>query len=116
MASDDLPAMWLTTVHGFYSVVQHRSDPEQLIVRARTKEDIEALRTYLPDLQPYTDRRADYRWRAVVTRAEWVQAVAQMVAEIDYPNFKAAVGRRQGSKRATTYGQVWKILLELQSE
>ena len=106
--------MWLTTVHGFYSVVEHRNDPEQLIVRARTREDIEALRAYLPDLQPYSDRRADYRWRAVVTRAEWVQAVAQMVTEIDYPKFKAAVGKRQGYERAAAYGEVWRILLALQ--
>ena len=35
--------MWLITTQGFYSAVEHREDPERLIVRARTREDIEAL-------------------------------------------------------------------------
>ena len=36
--------MWIFTTQGFYSAVEHREDPDRLIVRARTREDIEALR------------------------------------------------------------------------
>ena len=35
--------MWLMTTRGFYSVVEHRDDADRLLVRARTREDIEAL-------------------------------------------------------------------------
>ena len=107
--------MWLITTDGFYSVVRHRDDPDKLLIRARTREDIEALREWIPGLEPYSDRRADYRWRAVVRRVKWVAAVAQMIGEIDYPNFKAAVGRRQGRDRAALYGEVWSTLLRLQA-
>lgn len=106
--------MWLVTTQGFYSVVQHRRDHDKLLVRARTREDIEALRVQIPDLRPFSDSRADYRWRAVVTRAEWIAALAQLVSEIDYPNFKSAVGSRQGAERAHVYGEVWRILASLQ--
>lgn len=105
--------MWLFTTQGFYSVVAHRRDPDKLIVRGRAREDLEALRDQIPELQVFSDSSADYRWRAVVTRAEWVAAVAQLAAEIDYDNFKGAVAARQGGARSRLYHRVWAALREL---
>ena len=106
--------MWLLTTQGFYSVVAHRDDPDKLLVRARTREDIEALREQIPMLEPFEDRFADYRHRAVVTRAEWLVALAQLVTELDYDNFKSAVAEHQGAERAALYGAVWSELRRLQ--
>ena len=106
--------MWLFTTQGFYSVVAHREDPGTLIVRARTAEDIEALREQIPDIEPFEDAGADYRHRAYVSRAEWLAAVAQLTADIDYDNFKSEVAREQGHERARLYGHVWGELLGLQ--
>ena len=108
--------MWLMTTRGFYSVIEHRRDPERLIVRARVKEDIEALGELIPEIEPRSDGGADYRWRAVVSRAEWVVALARMGSEIDYPNFKAAVAQRQGAERARCYTEVWQVLRRIQRE
>ncbi len=107
-------AMWLVTTQGFYSVVAHREDPDTLIVRARSREDLEALRDQVPDLEPFEDPSADYRHRAYVTRAEWLAAVAQLTCDVDYDNFKSAVAERQGRERAGVYGAVWADLLALQ--
>jgi hypothetical protein len=60
------------------------------------------------------DPAADYRYRAIASRAEWLVAVAQLVTAIDYDNFKDAVADRQGSKRAALYGVLWQELLRLQ--
>jgi hypothetical protein len=106
--------MWLVTTQGFYSAVAHRTSSEHVLVRARTRDDLEALRRQIPDIEPFEDLDADYRHRAVVTRAEWVSAVAQLASEIDYDNFKNAVAARQGSARAGIYGRVWSELLSLQ--
>jgi hypothetical protein len=38
--------MWLVTTQGFYSVVAHRGDPDRVLVRARVREDLEALRCW----------------------------------------------------------------------
>src|SRR5436190_2792927 len=70
--------MWLFTTQGFYSVVAHRRDPDRLLVRARAREDLDALRDQIPELRIFSDPHADYRWRAVVTRAEWVATIAQL--------------------------------------
>jgi hypothetical protein len=106
--------MWLFTDQGFYSVVAHNRDPGKLLVRARVRADLEALREQIPEIRIYSDRRADYRWRAVVTRAEWVKAVALLAASIDYPNFKAAVAERQPGEREPVYQRIWGELLSLQ--
>src|SRR3954463_13955345 len=99
--------MWLFTTQGFHSIVAHRRDPDRLLVRARAREDLEALREQIPELRIFSDSRADYRWRAVITRAEWVAAIAQLATEIDYDNFKNAVAVRQGIERERLYSGVW---------
>jgi hypothetical protein len=106
--------VWLITTQGFYSVVAHRSDPELLLARARTREDIEALATQIPGITPFEDRDADYRWRAEVTRAQWRDALVELAGAIDYDNFKGAVGRQQGMEREAVYHRVWRELLRLQ--
>ena len=42
-------------------------------------------------------------------------ALAALVADIDYGNFKNAVASRQGYDRASVYGDVWGVLYGLQS-
>ncbi len=108
--------MWLVTTQGFYSAVAHRTSDEHVLVRARTREDIEALRRQIPEIEPFEDLDADYRHRAVVTRAEWVSAVAQFASEIDYGNFKSAVAVEQGHERAAVYSRLWGDLRTLQTD
>lgn len=106
--------MWVITTQGFYSAVAHRDEPDCVIVRARTRDDIEALRRQIPDLEPFEDATADYRHRAVIDRAEWVAAVAQLASAIDYDNFKDEVAAEDGPARASIYSQVWGVLRRLQ--
>lgn len=106
--------MWVITTRGFYSVVRDDDDHDMLLVRARVREDLERLRDLLPDLEPWHDLAADYAWRARVQRAEWAYALGAMAGEIDYRNFKDAVGERQGRARAGVYGRVWGVLYGLQ--
>lgn len=106
--------MWLVSTQGFYSAVAHRNHPDFVIVRARTREDLEALRRQIPEIEPFEDASADYRHRALVSRAEWVAAVAQLASAIDYDNFKSAVAKRQAPERSALYGRIWAELLRLQ--
>lgn len=106
--------MWLFTTQGFYSVVAHRDDAETLIVRARTAGDIESLREQIPEIEPFEDASADYLHRAYVSRTDWLAAVEQLTAGINYDNFKSEVAREQGSEWSHLYGAVWAELLRLQ--
>ena len=110
--------MWLVTTFGFYSVVEKAWDREDktLTVRARAREDLEALRDrYLPGLGEIAeDESADYRFRARAPRDRVVEAFAEAVRDIDYDNFKDAISRRQGWARERIYHDAWQAFLAIQ--
>jgi len=100
--------MWLFTTDGFYSVVQDKDDPDRVVVRARTAEDMArfAMAVGYPGEWKHTPK-ADYAYRLIVARDLFIQWTAEQAAKIDYPNFKDAVQQRQGVGRAFVYSGVW---------
>ena len=107
--------MWVFTTEGFFSVVAHRSRSGYLLVRARTREDLEALAGRIPSLEPFEDPDADYRWRALVKAGDWQNVLASLAGAIDYDNFKNAVAERQGPDRARVYSGVWSVMRSIQA-
>lgn len=110
--------MWLMTPVGFFSVVRKQTDIDNatLTVRARVKQDLETLKArYLPELGTIQESAVnDYRFRAVAPQAAVAQAMARLVQDLDYNNFKDAVAQRQGQARADVYHDVWSVLYSLQ--
>jgi hypothetical protein len=110
---------WFITTIGFFSVVEKPEDVGRctLTIRSRVRSDLENLRDrYLPDMGEILEStRSDYRFRAVAPRGAVSAAMAALVAEIDYGNFKDAVAQKQGYGRAQVYGHVWGVLYGLQS-
>jgi hypothetical protein len=110
--------MWLMTPLGFFSIVCKPDDAGggTLTIRARVKSDLEALRRdFLPRLGAIVDGGGtDYRYRAKALRSEIADAVAGLVRQIDYSNFKDEVAARQGKHRADRYGRVWRALYDLE--
>jgi len=108
--------MWLFTPIGFFSIVQ-KAASNHLTVRARAREDLDALRqSYLPSLsETMTKGGTDYPYRATASHAAFSDALAKIGKNIGYDNFKDEVASRQGVKRAQIYGHVWTTLLDLQS-
>jgi hypothetical protein len=102
------------TTKGFFSAVQDRNNPTRVLVRARCKEDIDALAEYLPNSKPWRLVRSDYEWRLSCTAIEWASVLMEFALAIDYDNFKNAVKREQGPERAWIYTRVWSALLALE--
>lgn len=107
--------MWIATTQGFYSVVAHRTEPGMMLVRARAKRDLQNLDRQLPGaLDRITqDRNADYPWRLLASREEWTLAFARLMQEVDYDNFKSAVGKRD-RRREGIYHRVWDVLTDIE--
>ena len=112
--------MWLITPTGFFSIVQKQGDISAgtLTVRARVRSDLVALKEeFLPSLGSITaSTNTDYRYRATAPKADVAAAMAKIVEALDYDNFKNAVAKRQGQKRAKLYHDVWDVLYTMQGD
>lgn len=102
--------MWLCLNDAFLSIVSKDCGPHQLLVRARRPGDIEKI---LPgaDVRRTDHEGADYLFRAVVDRGAVVQALAEEVGRINYPNFKDSVDDRA---LHDAYMRVWIAMLDVQ--
>jgi hypothetical protein len=80
--------MWIFTQKGFLSIVRHTDKPNVLIVRSRFRGHIEKM---FPNAHVTENIGTDYRYRAELNPEEVSKAIAKMILEIDYPNFKGSL-------------------------
>lgn len=104
--------MWVFTEFGFFSIVQHRSDADTLLVRGRSRSDLVAFarRAKLPVRSVKRDTAADYEYRIAAPRSVVQGVVADALAGLDYDNFKSRVELTQGVDRERAYLEVWSAL------
>ena len=121
-----MSSIWIFTQSSFHSVVAY--DPSRddaglelptdaepndlLLVRARAEEDLRNLLEVLelPTSRAAATPRADYPWRAVLSRGEWLRFLEVETERLDYPNFKSRVGQVSGSHRHDVYLRVWSAM------
>ena len=80
--------MWLYVSNGFLSIVAHRNQSDDLIVRARNPTHITSL---FPNAQVVHMPTADYPYRTILRRNFVEETVACYVKNIGYDNFKASI-------------------------
>jgi hypothetical protein len=80
--------MWLFVSGGFLSIVAHRHQPDDLVVRARHADHLQAM---FPDAQVVFLGAADYPYRTVLPREVVQQAVSEYVLSMQYDNFKNSI-------------------------
>jgi len=122
--------MWLFTRHGFYSAVCARQgdgghgqpvNPNRIMVRARLRPHLEALKDHFPDLLGNSEIKefvgTDYAYRIFVDKPTWTQVMVGLSDELDYDNFKSEVARFQGQDGADyehSLHKVWSVMYGLQ--
>lgn len=122
--------MWIFTKYGFFSAVCARGgnggygqpvDPDRIMVRARLREHLEALKGRFPELLGGSEVVAtggtDYAFRLFADKAVWAQVLGMLAEETDYDNFKSAVAREQGQAGAAyedALHEVWAVMHRLQ--
>ena len=105
--------MWIFNKDGFFSAVEHRDDPDQLMIRARCREDIERLADCLGADVVHTPN-ADYAYRVTVQKSIFADYMKDAVMDLDYPNFKDACAGH--GTRARAYMNVWSAMRRLQDD
>ena len=109
--------MWMMTEHGAYWVGQHREKPEMVLIRARRREHLEALKPAIEaSHSSYTLRLAfedvvaedwsfaiqetpacDFPYRATMPRMLWGAVARHLAEDIDYGTFKGRLRERHGA-------------------
>lgn len=115
--------MWIFTTKGFFSVVQQENDPDQVLIRARVRKDIQSLKRLFDALGLKTGRiivnpRFDYKYRFTAGRKDWIVVMTRLMLDLDYRNFKDAVFKRDSREgrygRHEAYSRVWEVMRNLQ--
>lgn len=103
--------MWTFTETGFTSAVQHRDNPELLVVRGRDLLSLEPITASFPHLEITSSATSDYPHRIIMTKTEYAQWVVNNITELNYPNFKNRVYQTRGQKFAHLLSNVWSTML-----
>jgi hypothetical protein len=122
--------MWVFSKHGFFSAVCARQgdgrhgqpiDLDRIMVRARVRGHLEALKMRFPDLLGQCEIQefagTDYAFRVFVDKPVWSQVLSGLAEETDYDNFKSEVARHQGRAGAAyerSLHEVWSVMHRLQ--
>jgi hypothetical protein len=94
--------MWIALSDGFISAVQHKTDPEMLVVRARNPDHLRAI---FPGRRVHVSPRSDYAARVFMRREHLAEFLSnQALFEIDYPNFKDSV---EDERLHRMYHEMW---------
>ena len=106
--------MWVFTEIGFFSCVALEDEPTVVMVRGRVKKDLERFQRLVadlghkpPEISEWSLR--DYKYRCLVERDVWAEALGHLAREIRYSNFKARIAGVQGPEREMIYSKVWLI-------
>ena len=83
--------MWTFFSGGFISVVAHNEKPDTLLVRARDEDSLLSLVEATGATLKSTPT-ADYPYRLEVLRTAYSSWLADQVSNLDYSNYKAAMG------------------------
>jgi|WetSurMetagenome_2_1015567.scaffolds.fasta_scaffold688626_2 hypothetical protein len=94
--------MWIFTEIGYFSVVKKSCQDDEVIVRARVREDLVRLKIR-------ADSGTDYRFRAVIKKAHLAEYLQQAVLTLNYDNFKDTVPHKD-SARKSAYLRCWEAL------
>ena len=118
--------MWIFTKYGFYIAVCARQgdgshgrpvDPGRIMVRARLRKHLDALKQRYPDLLGGCGilefPGIDYAFRIFAKKTVWSQVLVGLNEEMDYNNFNSEVAQYQGtdgSAYAKALHDVWSVI------
>jgi hypothetical protein len=101
-----------------YSPADKENLSSHVLVRARIKEDLDALKTYDPDAIETEDKTADYQYRLVMRRTAYATYMYDKVMTLDYKSHvKETIDRRAPKVAGGRYqalSAIWRACVEWQ--
>jgi len=115
--------LWVFTTKGFFSIVEHKKDPNLVVIRARVRKDIDNIKMLFEELGLEVSDVAenvsfDYKYRVFAGRIDWASVMIRLITDMGYTNFKNAVYEADSpevmDQRHEAYLDIWAIMHELQ--
>jgi hypothetical protein len=106
--------MWAATVFGWFSIVRKQ---DGFHVRARQRQDLASLckKAGIAEEKISTWPSADYRFRVVLDKDEYIAVMATLTDAVDYDNFKNKIGSlREQRDKLSPYIRIWSEMYEYQ--
>jgi hypothetical protein len=107
--------MWIFTESGFVSAVQHRENPDYLMVRARDRQSLETLAEMI-SAEIKSTPTADYPYRVVAAKEDVKSWMNDNIDFLGYSNFKNQVAITRGKEYAYALGSVWSTMHDVEDE
>ena len=101
--------MWVFTIDGFLSIVQHNAMPDHFQVKSRVPGPLESL---WPDHEVEVIDWADYRYRITIEKPEVLPVLLEVIASVDHTSFKDACSDDANYHLALS--SVWQVMYSFQ--
>ncbi len=101
--------MWLFTIHGFLSVVQHNALPNHFQVKSRVPDPLQEL---WPNHEIEVIDWADYRFRITIEKSEVLPVLLEVMSSVDYTSFKNACD--SDNVYQSVLGRIWHLMFQYQ--
>ena len=96
--------MWVFLPGGFISVVAHREQPNDFMIRSRNSEHLSIL---FPECEIIELDDSDYRYRTVLPRREVNDMISKHIENMEYDNFKSSISE---SEYNNACNHVWRVM------
>jgi hypothetical protein len=104
--------MWIFMNNAFFSIVQNRDEPKQVLVRSRVKQD---LLNAFGDHEVIEMDDSDYRFRMFLDKEFVSEQVKSHIQNINYDNFKNSISK-DDQERKSYYMRVWEVMYAWQAK
>ncbi len=107
--------MWIMLDKGFISMVQHKDDPDLMLVRARVGADL--ANVFGDDIDIAEDPSADYLYRTVLSRQRVAETLRDAVLGLDYISHAKDVALERSAPnkhRHDAYYGTWTAMSKMQ--
>jgi hypothetical protein len=115
--------MWIFTIDGFFSVVEHKDQPAfSMMIKARNRAHLEAVASWLEEHEDYRahiveNDQWDFVVRMSVPKESWVNYLAARTMEINYSgNVKGNIMENTDPELGNAMFDIWETMLDYQRE
>ncbi|MBF0225394.1 MAG: hypothetical protein HQK76_08065 [Desulfobacterales bacterium] len=103
--------MWIFNKDGFFSIVRKNCKFDEIMVQARSKEDLISLSHKIGvESEIIEAKKEDYKYRIIIRKKLISEYITKYIDEIDYDNVRSNIVPKDDKNRQNAYQQVYETM------